>query len=51
MWKLTPSTPTLARLNRVSSAHRAEANVSLTPVAPWQEAEFTSVSRNGSRCA
>ncbi len=51
MWKLTPSTPTAAKLNMVSSAHRADANVSLTPWAPSQEAEFISATRNGSRRA
>ena len=47
MWKLTPSTPTAANWNIVSSAHRAEANVSETPFAPWQDAEFISATRKG----
>ena len=53
MWTLTPSTPTLAMSNIVSSAHRADANVSLTPLAPSHEAELISVRRNGRpwRCA
>jgi hypothetical protein len=50
MWKLTPSTPTLAMLNIVFSAHSADANVSLTPLAPRHDAELISVSRNGSPC-
>ena len=37
----------LAKWNIVSSAHSAEANVSVTPLAPWQEAEFISATRNG----
>jgi hypothetical protein len=47
MWKLMPSTPARAMLNIVSSAHSAEANVSLTPGAPWHEALFISSTRNG----
>ena len=50
MWKLTPLTPTAAKLNIVSSDHSADANVSLTPLAPWQEAEFISPIRNGTPC-
>ena len=47
MWRLTPSTPTAARLNSVSRSQRAEANVSLTPRRPVHEAEFSSSRRNG----
>ena len=48
-WTLTPSTPTLAKLNSVSSIHSADANVSLTPVRPRHPAsaaEFSSSTRN-----
>ena len=45
---LTPSTPTAARLNSVSSAHSAEANVLLTPRLPAHAAEFSSSSRKRS---
>ena len=41
----TPSTPTRASANSVSTAHRADANVSLTPARPEHETEFISSSR------
>src|SRR3979490_3241912 len=43
---LTPSTPTRVISNSVSSAHRAEANVSLTPRRPLHATEFISSRRN-----
>ncbi len=46
VWTLTPSTPTLAKPNSVSSIHSAAANVSLTPARPSQAAEFSSPIRN-----
>ena len=47
MWKLTPSTPTAAKLNmRVQRPQRRGERVQ-TPFAPWQEAEFISATRNG----